>query len=97
MYYIAKPKSFAMTMLTALVCFSILPIVGAMISLSILFVYFFFSNPRHMREVPPHAKFFRKQQWKTVGIWSAILFAVFYVFLLGIPQMLLIHGWPPFF
>ncbi|HEL3638061.1 hypothetical protein U4I36_12760 [Stenotrophomonas maltophilia] len=97
MYYIAKPKSFAWTMLTALVCFSILPIVGAMISLSILFVYFFFSNPRHMREVPPQAKFLRKQQWKTVGIWSAILFVVFYIFLLGIPQMLLIHGWAPFF
>lgn len=93
MYYIAKPKSFAMTMLTALVCFSILPIVGAMISLSILFVYFFFSNPRHMREVPPNAKFFRKQQWKTVAIWSAILFSVFYVFLLGIPQMLVLHDW----
>lgn len=87
--FIARPHQLGVVFLTLLI-----PFVGPFVFITMLFTYFFYTNPRQrLNPLPDHV---RKRQWKTLGIWSLALFAVFYIFLLGIPQMLLVHGWSAF-
>lgn len=88
--YIAQPRQLGIVFLTLLI-----PFVGPFVFVTMLFTYFFYTNPRQrLNPLPDHV---RKQQWKTFWIWSLALLAAFYVFLLGIPQMLLVHGSSAFF